>query len=227
MSAWRKIKNDYDAARRSDPALPGGARGFWEVLLCTPGFLAVTCHRGIHFLHARAKIPVLPRFLSLLVRWWTGVEIHSGAEIGSGFFIDHGAGVVIGETAVVGDNVTLFQGVTLGGTGNKKTRKRHPTLGNDVFVGSGAKILGPVTVGDGAKIGANSVVLEDVPPDSTVVGTRAEVVKTGGKKIRRGEFLTREEFYPALLKLEEEVLMLKKELRSLEDPARCARSRSE
>jgi len=120
MTAWDYIKSDFQAARNNDPAIPGGFRGVLEVVFCTPGFIAITCHRGLHFLHSKMHIPVLPRFLSLIVRWWTGIEIHPGAQIGSGFFIDHGAGVVIGETAIVGDNVTLYQGVTLGGTGNER-----------------------------------------------------------------------------------------------------------
>ena len=137
MGIWKNISSDYMAAKRNDPAIPDGLRGFLEIVFCTPGFLAITAHRGIHCLHTRWHIPVLPRFISLIVRWWTGIEIHPAAQIGEGFFIDHGAGVVIGETAVVGKNVTLYQGVTLGGTGNEKSHKRHPTLGDNVFVGSG------------------------------------------------------------------------------------------
>jgi len=216
MSVWGYIKSDYDAAVRNDPAIPGGLRGTLEVLFCTPGFLAITCHRGLHFLHVRAGIPVLPRFLSLIVRWWTGIEIHPGARIGKGFFIDHGAGVVIGETSIIGDNVTIFQGVTLGGTGNERARKRHPTLGDGVFVGSGAKILGPITVGSGSRIGAGSVVLKEVPPNSTVVGMRAKIVKINGKKVceRCGRSVSGN-FFAAMLRLEEEVYTLKKEIRRL------------
>lgn len=183
MSVWRSLVDDFRAVRERDPAVPAGFRGLFEVVLCTPGFQAVAAHRLIHFLHVRMRIPVLPRFLGLLVRWWTGTEIHPGARIGRGVFIDHAAGVVIGESAIVGDNVTLFQGVTLGATGNEKTWKRHPTLESGVFVGSGARILGPVTVGKNARIGAGSVVLRDVPPDATVAGVPARVVKAGGRRV--------------------------------------------
>ena len=117
MKAWEYLKSDYKAAMDNDPALRHGVQGFLEIILCTPGFLAIEFHRIFHFMHSTLHIPVLPRFLSLFVRWWTGIEIHPGAKIGKGFFIDHGAGVVIGETSVIGDNVTLYQGVTLGGTG--------------------------------------------------------------------------------------------------------------
>lgn len=216
MTAWENIKSDYKAAAKNDPAIPRGICGVLEVIFCTPGFLAITCHRWLHFMHARMVIPVLPRFFSLVVRWWTGIEIHPGARIGKGFFIDHGAGVVIGETTIIGNDVTLYQGVTLGGTGNEKSRKRHPTLGNNVFVGSGAKILGPITVGDGARIGANSVVLQDVPPNSTVTGMRARIVKISGKKICDNcGCLMRDEFFPTISRLEEQLDELKKEIRVL------------
>lgn len=213
MSAWENIRSDYEAARRNDPAIPDGIIGALEVIFCTPGFLAITCHRGIHFIHARIGVPLLPRFLALIVRWWTGIEIHPGAKIGKGFFIDHGSGVVIGETTIIGDNVTLFQGVTLGGTGNEKSRKRHPTLESDIFIGSGAKILGPITVGSGSRIGANSVVLKDVPANSTVTGMRATVVKLDGKRICDNcDSVGRGEFYPELRRLEEEILLLRSEI---------------
>ena len=127
-------------------------------------------------------IPFLPRAISQLARWLTGVEIHPSAKIGTGFFIDHGMGVVIGETAEIGDYVTLFQGVTLGGTG-KERGKRHPTLGNHVVVGAGAKILGGITIGDNVKIGANSVVLKNVPPNSTVIGVPGRVIKSLGERL--------------------------------------------
>jgi serine O-acetyltransferase len=216
MTAWEYIRSDFTAAMRNDPAIPHGFRGFLEVILCTPGFLAITCHRGLHFLHTKLRVPVIPRFLSLIVRWWTGIEIHPGAKIGSGFFIDHGAGVVIGETAVVGDNVTLYQGVTLGGTGNEKGRKRHPTLESNVFVGSGAKILGPITVGANSRIGANSVVLKDVPRGATVTGMRARIVKIDGKRVSEcSSGISPEEIWSKIFRLEEEVFLLKRELRRL------------
>jgi serine O-acetyltransferase len=183
MGIWKMLVEDFRAVKERDPAIPAGIRGFFEVVLCTPGFQAVAAHRLLHFLHARLHIPVLPRFLALIVRWWTGTEIHPGARIGRGVFIDHAAGVVIGESAIVGDNVTLYQGVTLGATGNENTWKRHPTLEAGVFVGSGARILGPVTVGKNAKIGAGSVVVKDVPPETTVVGVPARIVKSGGQRV--------------------------------------------
>ncbi|MDO4559602.1 MAG: serine O-acetyltransferase EpsC [bacterium] len=214
MGIWRYIKSDYLAAKRNDPAIPDGFRGFLEVVLCTPGFLAITAHRGIHFLHTRWHIPVLPRFISLFVRWWTGIEIHPAAQIGEGFFIDHGAGVVIGETAIVGKNVTLYQGVTLGGTGNEKSHKRHPTLGDNVFVGSGAKILGPITVGANSRIGANSAVLKNVPENATVTGMRARIVKVDGKPVSSASAaLSPEELLARIIRLEEELYYLQREFR--------------
>lgn len=176
MKAWEYIKSDFDAAMDNDPALSRDLKGALEIIFCTQGFLAITCHRGIHFLHSTMHIPVLPRFLSLIVRWWTGIEIHPGARIGKRFFIDHGSGVVIGETAEVGDNVTMYQGVTLGGTG-KDVGKRHPTIGSGVTIGAGAKVLGPITIGDHSKVGAGAIVLKDVPPECTVVGNPGRIVK--------------------------------------------------
>ncbi len=175
------IQADYQAVFERDPAAqtPFGAV---EVLLCYSGFHAVLWHRFDHFLHTKLRIPILPRYLSQLVRWFTGVEIHPGAQIGKGLFIDHGMGVVIGETAVIGDNVTLYQGVTLGGTG-KDRGKRHPTLGDNVVVGTGAKVLGNITIGAGSRIGAGSVVIESVPENCTVVGVPGEVVKRGGTRV--------------------------------------------
>ena len=229
MGIWRYIKSDYLAAKRNDPAIPDGFRGFLEVVLCTPGFLAITAHRGIHFLHTRWHIPVLPRFISLFVRWWTGIEIHPAAQIGEGFFIDHGAGVVIGETAIVGKNVTLYQGVTLGGTGNEKSHKRHPTLGDNVFVGSGAKILGPITVGANSRIGANSAVLKNVPENATVTGMRARIVKVDGKPVSSASTaLAPEELLARIIRLEEELYYLQREFRQcrgdeLEDGEKVSR----
>jgi len=151
-----------------------------EVVLY-PCLYSIFFHRIAHFLW-KLKIPFFPRFISQLSRFLTGIEIHPGADIGKGFFIDHGMGVVIGETAIVGNNVTLFQGVTLGGTGKEKG-KRHPTLGSNIVVGSGAKVLGNITIGDYSYIGANSVVLKDVPPHSTVVGVPGRVVKIKGQYV--------------------------------------------
>jgi len=144
------------------------------------GFQAIVSHRIAHRLR-EWKIPVVPRLIATLARWFTGIEIHPAAQIGSGFFIDHGMGVVIGETTEIGNDVTLFQGVTLGGTG-KERGKRHPTLGNHVVVGAGAKVLGAITIGDHVKIGANSVVLRSVPPHATVVGVPGKIIKAASEE---------------------------------------------
>ena len=169
--------SDLRAPVERDPA----AGGYLDVLLSYPGFHAITAHRAIHALH-KAGIPILPRFLAELVHRATGIDIHPGATIGRGFFIDHGTGVVIGGTAIVGDDVTLYQGVTLGGTSLAHT-KRHPTIGNNVTVGAGAKVLGDITVGDNVKVGSNSVVVRDVPPNSTVVGIPGRIVLQDGKPV--------------------------------------------
>jgi serine O-acetyltransferase len=163
---------------KEDPA----ARGYADVVLSYPGFHALTAHRLIHPLY-RAGVPLLPRFLSQVVRFWTGIEIHPGATIGKGCFIDHGMGVVIGETAEVGDNVTLNQGVTLGGTSLERV-KRHPTLEDGVVVGADALVLGAIRIGRGSKIGAGSVVVKDVPPNSTVVGIPGRVVLQDGRPVQ-------------------------------------------
>lgn len=218
MNAWKTIKSDYLAARRNDPSISDGICGFFEVVLCTPGFAAITAHRALHFLHSTLRLPVLPRFLSLFVRWWTGIEIHPAARIGAGFFIDHGAGVVIGETAEIGENVTLYHGVTLGATGNEKSAKRHPTLGDNIVIGTGAKILGPIKIGSGSKIGANSVVLRDVPEGATVTGTRARVVKINGVPIGEGVCEARAaELETRIARIEEELLRLRAELEEARD----------
>jgi len=171
------IKQDLRAVFDRDPA----ATSKLEVVLTYAGFHALLAYRISHWLKLH-DVPILPRVISQLARWVTGVEIHPAAQIGTGFFIDHGMGVVIGETAEIGDYVTLFQGVTLGGTG-KERGKRHPTLGNHVVVGAGAKILGGITIGDNVKIGANSVVLRNVPANSTVIGVPARVIKTQGERL--------------------------------------------
>jgi len=164
-------------AQEKDPA----SKGYLQIVLLYSGLHALIAHRITHSLW-ELKIPLLPRLISQLARFVTGIEIHPGAVIGRGLFIDHGMGVVVGETAIIGDNVTLFQGVTLGGTG-KETGKRHPTIGNNVVIGAGAKVLGNITVGDNSYIGANAVVLRDVPANSTVVGVPGHVTKQDGKKI--------------------------------------------
>jgi serine O-acetyltransferase len=175
---YEAVRRDFRSVLERDPA----ARGAVEIILCYPGFHAILFHRFIHFLHKTLRIPVIPRTMSQIMRWFTGIEIHPGATIGRGVFIDHGMGVVIGETAEVGDNVTLFQGVTLGGTG-KETGKRHPTLEDNVVVGAGAKILGNITIGRNVRVGSGSVVIASVPPDATVVGVPGRVVVHMGKKV--------------------------------------------
>src|SRR5438067_10902421 len=174
-----ELRRDVRAARDRDPA----ARdvGQVEILATWPGIHALLAHRVAHAL-AGAGIPLLPRSISMLTRAFTGIEIHPAARIGEGLFIDHGAGVVIGETAEIGDNVTIYQGVTLGGTGFA-TGKRHPTVQDNVTIGSGAKLLGPITIGHGAKIGANSVVITDVPPNCTVVGNPGHPVRVDGRRV--------------------------------------------
>jgi len=174
----RELREDVSAARDRDPA--ARAAGTAEILLTYPGVHAILAHRISHALH-EAAVPVVPRFVANVSRILTGVEIHPAARIGSDFFVDHGAGVVVGETAEIGDRVTLFQGVTLGGTGFA-TGKRHPTVEDNVTIGSGAKLLGPIRVGHGAKIGANSVVIHDVPPNSTVVGNPGHPVRVEGRR---------------------------------------------
>jgi serine O-acetyltransferase len=173
----REIRRDLAAVHDRDPAARGVSSS--EILLSWPGVHALLAHRISHALH-RARVPVVPRLMATATRSVTGIEIHPAAEVGRALFIDHGTGVVVGETASIGDNVTLYQGVTLGGTGFA-TGKRHPTVQDNVTIGSGAKLLGPITVGHGAKIGANSVVITDVPPNSTVVGNPGHVVRVDGR----------------------------------------------
>ncbi len=175
---FRTIVNDLRAPLERDPA----ARGWLDVVLSYPGFHALTFYRLNHRLH-RAGVPILPRWLSHVARFLTGIEIHPGATIGQSVFIDHGMGVVIGETAEVGDGCTIYQGVTLGGTSLAHV-KRHPTLGANVIVGANASVLGAITVGDGARIGSGSVVVRDVPANATVVGIPAHVVALDGKPVR-------------------------------------------
>jgi serine O-acetyltransferase len=183
MSRWRRVvaevRADVAAARERDPAAQGVSS--FEILTSWAGVQALLAHRVAYALN-EAGVPVAPRMIAYWTRMVTGVEIHPAARIGRGFFVDHGSGVVIGETAVIGDCVTLYQGVTLGGTGFQRG-KRHPTLGDNVTVGSGAKLLGPIAVGDNAKIGANTVVVEDVPPSATVVGNPGHPVRVEGKRV--------------------------------------------
>ncbi len=173
-----EISSDVRSARDRDPAARGV--GSVEILTGWAGVQALLAHRVAHALWD-AEVPAAPRLIAYTSRAITGVEIHPAATIGRDFFIDHGSGVVIGETAEIGDRVTLYQGVTLGGTGFE-TGKRHPTLGDNVTVGSGAKLLGPVTIGANAKVGANTVVIEDVPPETTVVGNPGHPVRVEGRR---------------------------------------------
>ncbi|MBQ4160618.1 MAG: serine O-acetyltransferase [Clostridia bacterium] len=174
---FKNIRYDIKSILERDPA----ARNGFEVFLLYPGFHALLYHRVSHWLY-RHNMKFLARWVSQTCKFWTGIEIHPGANIGRGLLIDHGAGVVIGETAEIGDNCTIYQGVTLGGTG-KDVGKRHPTLGNNVMIGAGAKVLGPFKVGDNAKIAANAVVLSEVEENSTCVGVPGRMVKRAGKRV--------------------------------------------
>ena len=172
-----KIRYDLNSIKSKDPA----ARNKLEIFLLYSGFHAVFWYRISHWFY-RHKLFFIARLISQTARFFTGIEIHPGATIGKGLMIDHGSGVVIGETTIIGDDCTLYQGVTLGGTG-KDTGKRHPTLGNNVMVGSGAKVLGPFVVGDNSKIASNAVVLSEIPPNSTAVGVPARIVRRDGQKV--------------------------------------------
>lgn len=172
-----KIKEEIASIKARDPAV----RSAWEVIFLYPSFKAVRSYRIAHWFHERGHF-FIARWISQRSRHKTGIEIHPGAKIGKGLFIDHGAGVVIGETTEIGDNCTLYQNVTLGGTG-KDVGKRHPTLGNNVLVGAGARVLGPFKIGDNSKIAANAVVLEEVPPNCTAVGVPARIVRKNGMRV--------------------------------------------
>jgi serine O-acetyltransferase len=182
-AVFSTIREQIDTIFREDPA----AKSVVEIVLCYPGFHAILLHRFSHWLY-KLGVPLVPRVISQVSRFLTGIEIHPGAQIGRRFFIDHGMGIVIGETAEIGDDVLLYQGVTLGGTGNEKG-KRHPTLGNHVVVGSGAKVLGSIRIGNNVKIGAGSVVVKPVPDNSTVVGIPGRVVKGEGAGTAKGHEL--------------------------------------
>ena len=174
---FKFIREEISAIKERDPA----ARNTFEILFLYSGFHAVFWHRLSHWLYNKKRY-TLARFVSQTIRFFTGIEIHPGAKIGRGLFIDHGMGVIIGETTEIGDNCTIYQGVTLGGTG-KDVGKRHPTLGNNVLVGAGAKVLGPFKVGDNSKIAANAVVLSEVPENSTCVGVPARIVKINNRRV--------------------------------------------
>jgi len=209
------IKSDLRAVFDRDPA----ATSWFEVVFTYAGFHAVVAYRISHWLKIH-HVPFLPRFISQTARILTGIEIHPSARIGNGFFIDHGMGVVIGETSEIGNYVTLFQGVTLGGTG-KERGKRHPTVGNHVVVGAGAKILGGITIGDNVKIGANSVVLKNVSANSTVIGVPARVIKTQGERLPDATMDHSNLPDPVsdrLLALEQELIELRKKLENQDSP---------
>jgi serine O-acetyltransferase len=174
---FKRMREDIRAIRERDPA----ARNSLEIFFLYSGLHAIWWHRISHFFY-KIKMRGIARWVSQCGRFFTGIEIHPGATIGHGLFIDHGMGVVIGETTEIGDNVTIYQGVTLGGTG-KDVGKRHPTIGNNVMIGSGAKVLGPFKVGDNSKIAANAVVLNEVPPNSTCVGVPARIVKINNERV--------------------------------------------
>src|SRR6266540_4318238 len=174
---WEQIQEDIRVVFERDPAV----RSVWEVVFAYPGFHALLFHRSAHWLCTHG-LTTLARIISHWSRFWTGIEIHPGARIGRRLFIDHGMGVVIGETAEIGDDVTLYQGVTLGGTSLQK-KKRHPTLGNGVVIGNTSSVLGDIVVGDNSRVGANSVVLRDVPSNCTVVGVPAHLVMVEGKRV--------------------------------------------
>lgn len=213
---FKQMREDIDAVLDRDPA----AKNRFEIILCYPGIHVLFFHRIAHGLYKR-KFVVLARFISQFSRWITGIEIHPGAKLGKGVFIDHGTGVVIGETAEVGENVTIYQGVTLGGTGKGKG-KRHPTIMENSIIGAGAKVLGPFTVGANSKIGAGSVVLEEVPANSTVVGIPGKVVINNGVKINNP--LDHSDLPDPMLNmvqcLQRQIHDLKKELESLKNSAK-------
>lgn len=224
----RSIRSDIEAVFDNDPA----ARSVWEVVLTYSGLHAIWAHRIAHALH-RKRLYGLARFISQVSRFFTGIEIHPGAKIGKRLFIDHGMGVVIGETCEIGDDVVLYQGVTLGGTGKEKG-KRHPTIGNNVVIASGAKVLGSFTVGDFSRIGANAVVLKEVPPFSTVVGIPGRVVRLNGQKVDKLDhgnipdpvLELHRQVTDELAKLKEEVERLREELKSERARAEAAEVRA-
>jgi serine O-acetyltransferase len=205
MFIYLFFTDEVKAAKDRDPA----AKSSWEIILLYQGLHALIHYRIANYLY-KNKFFLIARLISQASRWLTGIEIHPGAQIGKRFFVDHGMGVVIGETAVIGDDVLLYQGVTLGGTGIV-TGKRHPTVGNNVVIGAGAKVLGNITVGDNSYIGANAVVIKDVPPNSTVVGIPGRITKQDGKKI---EFSL--DHINVLDPLREDIEELQKRIESLE-----------
>ncbi|GGD03683.1 serine acetyltransferase [Thalassobacillus devorans] len=209
MGLFKMFKEDVDVVFDQDPA----ARTYFEVILTYSGLHAIWAHRVAHACYKR-KFFFIARVISQISRFFTGIEIHPGATIGRRFFIDHGMGVVIGETCEIGDNVTIFQGVTLGGTGKEKG-KRHPTLLDNSLVATGAKVLGSITIGENSKVGAGSVVLKDVPDNSTVVGIPGRVVIQDGKKLRKKDLdhhKLPDPVYDRLKTMEEEIMRLRQQI---------------
>ncbi len=213
------LLSDARSMREKDPA----ARSLAEVLLLYPGFHALVFYRAAHFFYQKRRF-FIARLISQWGRGFTGIEIHPGATIGSGLFIDHGSGVVIGETAEIGNNVTLYHGVTLGGTG-KDQGKRHPTVCDDVLIGAGCKVLGPVVIGENSRIGANSVVLIDVPANATAIGIPARVVRVNGKRIQHESELLEQRDYPDVVRSDIETLQSHVERLEKEPPCRACSER--
>lgn len=211
MTFFREVSEDIKAVLDRDPA----ARNGFEVLLCYPGIWALILHRPAKWMYHH-HLKLIARIVSQLARFFTGIEIHPGATIGRRCFIDHGMAVVIGETAEVGDDAVIYQAVTLGGTG-KDVGKRHPTLGNNVMISSGAKVLGPITIGDGSKVGAGAVVLQSVPPNCTVVGVPGKIVKRGKAKVQEMDQMNMPD--PVAVEVEclrRRIVMLENKLRDAE-----------
>ena len=211
LRTYRSIKEELASIKERDPAATSGL----EVALLYSGFHAVLAYRVAHILHTHGHV-LGARVISQGAKILTGIEIHPGAKIGKGLFIDHGRGVVIGETAEIGDNCTLYQGVTLGGTG-KDVGKRHPTLGNNVMIGAGAKVLGPFRIGDNSKIAANAVVLSEVPPDSTAVGIPAKVVKRNDRRVDLDQVHIPDPVSQELCRLTHKIELLEKRISELEN----------
>lgn len=211
LRTYRSIKEEFASIKERDPAATSGL----EVALLYSGFHAVLAYRVAHILHTHGHV-LGARVISQGAKFLTGIEIHPGAKIGKGLFIDHGSGVVIGETAEIGDNCTLYQGVTLGGTG-KDVGKRHPTLGNNVMIGAGAKVLGPFRIGDNSKIAANAVVLSEVPPDSTAVGIPAKVVKRNDRRVDLDQVHIPDPVSQELCRLTHKIELLEKRISELEN----------
>ncbi|GJM71540.1 serine acetyltransferase [Paenibacillus macerans] len=211
---FKRVRSDIQAVFDNDPA----ARSWFEVIFTYSGLHAIWSHRIAHFFYRRRWFTVA-RIISQVSRFFTGIEIHPGARIGNRLFIDHGMGVVIGETCEIGDDVVIYQGVTLGGSGKEKG-KRHPTIGNNVVIGSGAKVLGSFKVGDQVNIGANSVVLKEVPPGSTVVGIPGKVVRLDGKRLDRLSHQLPDPMVDAMREMQREIEALRGEVRDLKQRLR-------